>query len=250
MLAVLEFLQRNWPSWWQIFTIGGPFIGYAAVLLFSFGWLKRELGVRTAYTRKLFHFSIFLSAALVQFLGGSVWLCLFGGATSLVILIALLLGEGNVMYEAMARESDAPFRTYYIVMPYLATLVGGVLSNALFGDLAIIGYLVTGLGDAIGEPIGARFGRHRYRVRGRHGAIFTRSYEGSAAVLLVSGVASMLGLALVGLPPGGLTVGLGGVLGTSAALIEARAPHGCDNAPLLFIPTLLAWIILPLVAAS
>jgi len=46
----------------------------------------------------------------------------FGAATSLVIAYALARGDGHYMYEALAREKDAPHRTRFIVEPYLATL--------------------------------------------------------------------------------------------------------------------------------
>jgi len=53
------------------------------------------------------------------------------------------------------------------------------------GPLAMVGYLVGGLGDAAGEPAGVRWGRHRYRfsVGGR---LVTKTFEGSLEAVIVS----------------------------------------------------------------
>jgi phytol kinase len=111
---------------------------------------------------------------------------LFGGATTLVLSYALVRGAGDPLYEALAREKDVPYRTWYIVVPYLATLAGGLAANALAGATAVIGYLVCGIGDAVGEPIGTRFGRHTYRVLAPGRVVSYRSLEGSCAVAVCS----------------------------------------------------------------
>ena len=70
---------------------------------------------------------------------------------------------------------------------YLATFAGGVLSNIFFGQYAIIGYAVTGIADAIAEPIGTRFGKHTYPVFSfDKNKISIRSVEGSTAVFLAT----------------------------------------------------------------
>ena len=106
----------------------GVFLAFALVALFwsycclSFaGYLKSRAGLRTAYTRKIFHVLIFVSAVVVQGFGGFVAVCVFGMMVSIVVGHALLCGPGNRLYEALAREQDGPHRTYYIVVPYFAT---------------------------------------------------------------------------------------------------------------------------------
>ena len=197
--------------------------------------------MRAGYSRKLFHFLVFFTAAGVQLMAGTRGLCVFGGMVSVAVLHALLRGRGHPFYEALARESDEPRRSYYVVAPYLATLLGGVLSNVLFGSAALHGYLVTGLADAIAEPVGARWGKHRYRVPALRGVAATRSYEGSFSVF----VAAVLALAL------GLAAGGGGafewntvarVIGVAAActVVEAVSPHGWDNLTLQLTASALA----------
>ncbi|GAG75160.1 unnamed protein product, partial [marine sediment metagenome] len=64
----------------------------------------------------------------------------------------------------MAREKDFPRRGYFVIVPYLTTAMGGIVSNLLFGSSAIMGYIMCGAGDAVAEPVGVRFGKHRYKV--------------------------------------------------------------------------------------
>jgi phytol kinase len=210
------------------------------------GYLKCVRGFSTGYTRKIFHVLIFLSAVAVQAFWGFAAVCLFGTMVSLVIAYALFRGVGNKFYEALAREQDGPHRTYYIVLPYFATLIGGVVNNILFGPLAIIGYLVGGLGDAAGEPVGTRWGRHRYVIPafGKTRAT-TRSYEGSLGVLIVSLAALFIATAItpdihlnarsaITLP----------VIAMACTVVEAISPHGWDNTSMQIVPALLAAALL------
>ena len=148
---------------------------------------------------------------------------------TLALLAALWTGERSFAYEGIARESDAPRRSYFIVVPYLSTLVGGLASNLFFGQVAVAGYLVTGIADAIAEPIGTRFGRHPYRVPSLGGISARRTWEGSAAVFAGSLLALYAAAQLLG-----THIGLAGLVAVAAActLVEAASPHGSDNATL------------------
>ena len=246
MNALLErtadFFIGNFPSG-RALAVGGPAgLAWSLAALWLAGRLKRR-GVRTGYTRKIFHFLIFGTAAGLQWGCGTPAVCLFGGMCSLVVFYAVWRGPGHLLYEAMARERDEPHRTFFILVPYFTTLVGGLATNILFGPCALAGYLVAGLGDAIGEPVGTRFGRHRYRVRSLASVPATRSLEGSAAVLLMS--AGALALAAAASPV--ITLGhFGllkiGIIAAIAALTEAFSPHGWDNATMQVVPAALAWL--------
>ena len=239
MQAVVDFFFGNFPRASETLILGPPFVLWAAAALVGAGWLKRAHGVRTAYTRKIFHLVIFASATAIQVVAGMRILCLFGVATSLAIFAALWCGRGHVAYEAIARESDEPHRTYYIFIPYFATFVGGVGANILFARAAIIGYLVTGLGDAIGEPVGARYGRHRYHPPGR-AKTFTRSVEGSLAVFATSALAAAIGLGIIAAMPAPELAAVALLIGAVSAAVESVSPHGWDNAPMQLVPSLVA----------
>jgi len=238
----LDFFVGNFPTA-KALVLGGPAgLAWSLAALWIAGTLKRR-GVRTGYTRKTFHFLIFSTAAVLQWRLGSSAVCLFGAMCSLVVFYAVWRGPGHLLYEAMARERDEPHRTFFILVPYFTTLAGGLAANILFGPFALAGYLVAELGDAIGEPVGARFGRHRYRVPSRSSVPATRSFEGSAAVLLMSAIA--LALAAAATPhivPG--PFGLFKILAIAAiaALTEAVSPHGWDNATMQVVPSALAWL--------
>lgn len=237
----LEFFVANFPSW-KALILGGPLsIAWSFTALWFAGKLKQR-GMRTGYTRKVFHFLIFSTVAMLQWKLGTPAVCLFGGTCSVVVFFAVWKGPGNILYEAMAREKDAPHRTFFILIPYFTTLVGGLVSSIVFGPIAIAGFLVTGLGDAIGEPAGTRFGKHHYRVRSLSSVPATRSLEGSAAVFLMSCIALAIAAALspqIIFNHWGF-IKLIVIAGASTGA-EAVSPHGWDNATMQIIPTALVW---------
>ncbi len=239
------FLAGYIPSWKGIF-VGAPIgLAWFYACLSLAGHLKLRRGFKTGYSRKVFHFLVFTSVALIHWIWDVRIVCVFGASCTVVIFYAVFRGAGHPLYEALAREKDAPHRTHYIITPYFATLIGGLASNMLFGPMAIVGYLVTGFGDAVGEPIGTRFGRHTYRVPARAGVPAVRSWEGSSAVFVASLVAI---LAAVGLLPelsfGWPSMFVISVLGLACAVVEAVSPHGWDNATMQIVPSMLATLLL------
>jgi len=200
----------------------------AALLGALAGRLRTQRAVATPYTRKLFHLTIFTLAAGVHLAAGAPAVVVFGAGVSLAVLYAVLRGAGYPMYEALARPSDAPHRTLFVLVPLATTALGGLMAAWLFGGWAAVGYMVAGWGDAVGEPIGVRFGRHAYRVPSLRGVPAQRSLEGSAAVLLGGTCAAFVALVAQGIgpAPAGTTALAAGVGG---ALVEAVSTHGLDN---------------------
>lgn len=243
--TLVSFASANGPAAETLGLGGAVSLLWAALCLMAAGCLKIRQGWKTGYTRKLFHFLIFGTVVAVNRACGLPGVCVFGAATSLVIAYALARGDGHYMYEALAREKDAPHRTRFIVEPYLATLAGGLAANLLFPQTVVFGYLVAGLGDAVAEPVGTRFGRHRYRVPAPGGVAAERSLEGSAAVLLVSAFALLACLGLsphFALTPGSAAAAV--LLAFIAAVAEAVSPHGWDNAVLQVLPAGLGTLLL------
>jgi phytol kinase len=218
---------------------------WSYVCLAFAAYLKTNLRLRTGYTRKVFHVLIFVSAVLVQAFGGFAAVCAFGAMVSIVVGHALLAGPGSRLYEAIAREQDGKRRTYFIVIPYFATLIGGLASNVLFGPLAVVGYLVGGLGDAAGEPVGTRWGTHRYALPLSGYSVGMKTFEGSMGVVIASIVALLIAVAIrpefhldlrsaIAVP----------AIAVICGLVEAVSPRGWDNVPMQIVPTLLAGILL------
>lgn len=246
MQPILSFFRDNMPSPLAIATLGPLSLLWSYLALRLASWLKQKQGWKTGYTRKVFHFVTFTTIAVLMAIPalGLPIVCLHGGMTSLVILYAIVRGDGHPLYEAMAREKDAPHRTAYIIAPYIATLLGGLVSVIYFAPYAIAGFLVTGLGDAVGEPVGTRWGKHRYRVITATSTISHRSYEGSLAVFIASliclVVAVAMSPALAWSPSLFYFVPLVALL---CAAVEAVSPHGWDNFTMQVVPTLMfAWI--------
>lgn len=201
----------------------------------------RASGIRVAYTRKIFHVIVFTSAAGVHAVLGLPGTMAFGSVVAGLVLIAVWRGDGFPFYEAMARDRDRPRRSFFIMVPMITTAVGGLTASLVAGPFASVGYLAAGWGDAVGEPAGARWGKHRYRVPSLVGVPATRSVEGSIAVFLVSTIGS--GVALASLDLGWQAVWGGLLCGASAALVEAASNHGVDNLTVQLIPSILAaWL--------
>jgi phytol kinase len=242
---ILDFFATNFPST-KALVLGGPagFLWAAGCLMLA-GSLKIRRCWPTGYTRKLFHFLIFGSVVVAHGIWKAPGVCLFGAMTTAVIAYALLRGPGHFMYEAMAREKDEPRRTHYIVVPYFATLLGGLLSSIFFPRAAVFGYLVCGLGDAIAEPVGTRFGKHQYRAPAIRGVRAVRSLEGSGSVFLVSMLTLILFMAFS--PHFTLTAYsalMAIVIAGVSTAVEAVSPHGWDNTTLQVVPAWLGAVLL------
>ncbi len=114
------------------------------------------------------------------------------------------------------------------------------------GDAGHPGQDVEQFGDAVGEPVATRFGKHPYRVPAMRGVVCTRTLEGSAAVFVVSTLAALV--AVLTLHAASLTllpvIGISIVIGIASALCEAISPHGWDNFTLQVVPAALAYAFL------
>lgn len=227
----------------SIILLSPIFLLYAAFSGYFAGWLRLRKGIRTPYTRKIFHFTIFTMAAILQLTCGFATVVLFGSIVSLVVLYACFRGTGFGFYEAMARPKDEPHRTLFIIIPLVCTALGGVVSNLLFTKFAPIGYIVAGWGDAVGEPVGTRWGRHRYRVPSLGGVKATRSLEGSLAVCFMGIFVAFWGLLYMGLIPlHALQVAL--FCGIVGAVVEAFSNHGLDNFTIQVAVTATAYFLM------
>jgi phytol kinase len=192
------------------------------------GWLRTKKQIKTAYTRKIFHFYVFTMAGILHLTLGLPAVVVFGSCVCLCVLYAVYRGDGYPFYEAMARPSDEPHRSFFILIPMVTTLLGGGLANLFFPAFAYVGYFVGGWGDAIAEPVGTRWGKHRYKVPSLMGVPATRSLEGSFSVFLAGSVVGILALAAGGVPLSqALFVGV--ACGLAGTLAEAVSSHGLDN---------------------
>lgn len=241
--SIRNLYELFWPAtdlWYQL----GPWLllyGLGAAWLS--GWLRTEKNVRVPYTRKIFHFLIIPVAAIVQVywgLGGTV---VYGTLVSTIVLVAVCWEDGLPFYEALARPKDAPRQSLFIIVPLVMTGLGGVLSNLFFGSMSTVGYWVCGFGDAVGEPVGARYGDHPYEVPSMAGIPAERTLEGSAAVFIAGSFAAILALFLGGHEPAtAFQVGI--ACGAVSCVTEAFSNHGLDNLTLQLAGSGTAFLLL------
>jgi phytol kinase len=208
--------------------VGAIALAYGTLAAALAAWLRVRRDVRTPYTRKTFHFLIITCTLVVQLRWGAPGVVVYGSVIAVLVLYACWRGRGNGFYEALARPSDAPHRTRYILIPLVTTALGGLLSTVLFAAFAHVAYLAVAWGDAVGEPVGTRWGRHRYRVPSLFGVPATRSIEGSAAVWLATTLAAGIALVVSGHDPV-RAAGAAVLIGGAGAVAEAVSHHGIDN---------------------
>jgi phytol kinase len=236
---MLESIKNLWtfPSFsvWVVFFPAGLILGSL------FGWfighLKDRYALKAGYSRKMFHFVIFSLAAIIGLTSGFPPVQVFGAAIGLVVMWAVFRGEKNPLFRAVARPTDAPHEKYYIMIPFLMTAAGGMLSNILFGKIAVIGYVVTGWGDAVGEPVGTRWGNHRYRVPTLTGIKCYRSLEGSLAVFIASLSGSFIVLYFGFHLPANTCLIVALCVALIATMVEAITFHSLDNLTLQIVAT-------------
>jgi phytol kinase len=214
------------------------------ILALSMGnQLRIHYSWKVGYTRKLFHFMMFGTAGIFQYRWGIPGVFILGWAITGVLTYVLWKSANSAWFHVLARPSDAPYESRYIIYPYLATFAGGVASNLFFIPEAVIaGYLIAGLGDAIGEPVGTRWGRHPYKVPSYGtGKPHYRSLEGSAAVWIACLFSYLSVSMLYNWDIQWIKLLTAASLAT---LTEAFSPHGWDNFTAQFIGTALAFYLL------
>jgi phytol kinase len=209
------------------------------------GALKRYAGWKTGYTRKSLHFLIFFTAVGLHIWGGMPAVNILGVGMGIFVLFSVKAGDGNFFFESMAREKDYPRRGYFIIVPYLTTAAGGLISNLFFGASAIMGYALCGAADAIAEPVGVRFGKHKYKVLSlKKVNVAERSLEGSLSVLVVSLALSLLFFVYLYQFPFAKALIASLVLSVVLALVEAVSFHGADNLTIQVTASGLAYLFL------
>lgn len=202
--------------------------------------LARGGGALGSLSRKLFHIGIFTGAVPAQLWLGFWGVVLYGTVIGALVAQAYLRGERASLFRALAGGEDEGHRHRRLLVPLAATVLGGILSVLLVGPFAVVGYLVCGWGDGVGEPVGRRWGRRTYGSLPLGGCRSTRTVEGSLAVLAGGFLGGWAALDLLGHSV--LTsVGIGLLAGAVGALSEGLSPEGTDNLWVQLLPSLVSW---------
>lgn len=219
--------------------------GLAGVVLsVTLAWLARKVSAAGSQTthasRKIFHAGIFSGAAPAYLLTGFWGTVAYGCGVTLLVLRGVRKGPGDSLFRALAREGDGPDSGRFLILPLFSTALGGLLGAVAVGEFVVVGFLVCGWGDALGELVGVKWGRHRYRVPFGRGRGHTRSLEGSISVFLAGALGGSIALAFLGI---GFqeVVQVGLICGLVGAVVEAVSSHGTDNLFMQLGATLTAW---------
>lgn len=204
---------------------------YALGLIGLAELLRRSFGMAQEHTRKLVH------------IGAGMWvfgtLALFDSWQWGVLPFATFIIGNYLFYRYRVFDSldtrDSTPGTVYFALAI--TLLFGLLWRPLGpvdrAPVAVAATMALAWGDAMAALVGRRYGWRRYKV-GRG----TRSWEGSATMLIVSAIS--VGLVLLRLPGSALSplsvapsvpwallaAGLSALAATAA---EAISPQGSDN---------------------
>ncbi|MCP3925288.1 MAG: hypothetical protein GY714_22165 [Desulfobacterales bacterium] len=177
-------------------------VGYCSGLLVEYK------DVKVNYTRKINHFMLFFIPVYLDQIfpydKESFALHIIGFAVAMVpfIFYTKKFRERftflRICFSSFDRPEDRPhtllWLTTQITAGFLIIIPMIVLLKYVgMGSLILIPILINGIGDGLAEPVGIRFGKHKYETY----ALFSkkkyvRSFEGSACVLITSIIVILL----------------------------------------------------------
>jgi len=220
------------------------------VVLYSVGYLLglwvQNKGVKVNYTRKVIHFFFFFTPLYLETVfpfEASTFTFICSGLVYIVFLFLLCKPIRSkslflsTVFASIDRPEDRPFTITWIWTQLVATYIVlafmlqwlGVYDKQI---LILITVLVNAIGDGLAEPVGVRFGRHKYRTRALFTErTYTRSLEGSMCVFL-TGIVSVL-LLSDHLTPVQVNIGLL-IIPITMTIAEAFSPHTWDG-PFLYL---------------
>jgi len=114
LVAILcGFIAENFPDIQGMIFAGIPSLIWGTACLWVAGALKRDREWKTGYTRKVFHFLTFVSAAVIQRVWGLPILCVFGAGVSAVVFSAVLGGQGILRSGRSGKGCPASHAVYF-----------------------------------------------------------------------------------------------------------------------------------------
>jgi dolichol kinase len=226
-------------------------------IAYSSGLLVKYKHVKVNYTRKIDHICLFFVPAFVDYFlvnhkpGASFMIInhgLFVLATFIIFIkpIRSRVSMIATAFSSFDRPEDRPHTllwfTSQIIVGYAVLVpIIAVFSKYHMLKLLSIQILITVFGDGLAEPVGIRFGKHKYTVY----SIFpikkyVRSLEGSLAVFIVSIIVIFIFkssfsntqflVALAAIP-------------IAMTIAEAVSPHTWDDPLLVIIGSGLTFVI-------
>jgi phytol kinase len=243
-------------------------MGICFIVSYLTGFLVLRKAVKVNYTRKINHFTLLFVPFLLSFVFGSdtssnmevnfamETIHLLTDRTlglGFLFFIVLLKPVRNrvatlrTAFSSINRPEDEPYTLFWMASQTAANYAAAIPVTLYLGligrpELILIIILIHGIGDGLAEPIGIRFGKHKYETSGFFvKRKYVRSVEGSACVFISSIIAVILfGYAF---SPTQLFVALI-AFPLVMTCVEAKAPHSWDNPFFFVVGGILLFIIL------
>jgi phytol kinase len=217
------------------------------LVAYGSGLLVKHKDVKVNYTRKINHFIVFFIPLFIDqyfpYNKNSFLLIFIGFTVGMVPFIFYTEKFRNrfsffaICFSSFDRPEDRPHTLLWLSTQVAAGFLIIVPMYILLQkvgkeSLIFIPIIINGIGDGLAEPVGIRFGKHKYETY----ALFSkrkyvRSFEGSACVFVTSIIAILIYHAH--LTPIQLVVSLC-LIPILMTLAEAFSPHTWDT-PFLFL---------------
>ncbi len=216
------------------------------IIAFCEGLMVVKGGVKVNYTRKLNHFFVFFLPFIIK-----IYIPFTENLLTMILMVCISMATFiiylkpvrtkaklfGMMYAAFDRPEDRPHTMKWLFTQYLATYMVAVPLYFYFHhigmpQLLMLIILVNAIGDGLAEPIGVKWGKHKYKVKALFTRqTYTRSIEGSACVFITA-VLVLLGFQHLFTTPQLITALL--VFPIGVTLAEAYSPHTWDS-PFIFL---------------
>lgn len=236
MAAYWERYFDGWElSYWRI-------VVFLVVIIFSWcstGYLRLQGYLRAGDARKINH--ILALAGVALWFG---WLPIGMARASaivtgvcILILVTLTCLFRHIKpfswaFAANTRPSDAPYESLLFWTSWLMSILALLIADLVFMDIQVsrTAALIVGISDGLAEPIGIRWGRHRYQVQWTNRMKpSVRSIEGSLCVAVSCFLIVVCSYASSGMLLWPQLIGGALLIALVLTIIEAISPHGWDN---------------------
>lgn len=261
-LSYFDLLQSYM---WRQFAVVAAFY----VCGYIFGRLVERKTMGASLSRKiicLVTFGVSFANSLSISVNGAWMTCALIATGCAVILLMLAslcnaarsrIGVLRTVFASINRPEDEPYTlawlateaivTSVVIMAFVPVIAyfskSYVNAPEVFYGLMLIPIFASGIGDALAEIVGKRWGRHHYTTHAVFGKrTYTRTYEGSAMVFITTLIVGLIVAWQFSftLPVFFWKAFL--LLPFTLTLAEAKAPHTWDN-PILYLVGYLTIIV-------
>ncbi len=219
-------------------------VKYSSIFLIQLicGLAVKRYNFKVNYSRKIVHISYFVIPQLLDtvilYFDKTIYTELWNIAIIYVLLISILevvrsrISLFKILYAAIDRPEDRPFTTFWFITQLTASLPIIMGFSVLFSNLdrnnfIFIPLWILAFGDGLAEPVGTKYGYHKYKVKGfLVNKEYTRSLQGSLCVYIAS-LISVLAY-YNSLTKSSITFCVV-LMPLVMPLVEAYSPHTWDN---------------------